>query len=462
MEHATKAVWYCCVPSTGEKSHRSNEFRVPTTTKNRGWVLWRRRILNVAHGISTSESTNFELKPPCLLSPAVPPLPSSSTSRGFGRFAPAFRARRSSSSSWRFITHQREDGSSSAPAGGTARKGEVEAGGNRTPMMPSFDRRAGEKEGRMKERARAELTQTRAPGSDHDDHRKETKPTFVAKHRATGMPTTSTATATPATVATLVTAAGSRHAVPFERKHRHVDGSRELDERHVLLRNTNVVASRTTAAGTTSSISHQRTTPEVAAVPKSWTFMNTMGVKTAAADASKKSNSVRNDPGMVRRSAKRETLSTSGICPAGRGGGGGIEQRWNRLDSKMKALKAFRRGPKSAAAATTSRLPAGKRNWAGLKALHDSTLIFMHALNVGSGYPDEDASSSSSEDGGEEHGDIRFRWRGRQGAGEGVGARESGSENSSSIWRESSGSDCNSSSDNNTFDEEVGGWVACE
>lgn len=346
--------------------------------------------------------------------------------------------------------------------------GEEEEGRDNAPMMPPFVRRGEEKEGRMIGRTIAQPTQTSVHDDVHDDeHEMERKSAFVsaisstfAKPKATERPT-STATATPATVAVLVAAAGSRRPVPFERQHQHVPlqdkidhfhGRRDLGERQGPPRSTYVVVAGTLPAGSASSISGRPTAPDVTAIPKPWTLRNTMGIKTAAADASKgngvfnhsRSRAAKTNRGMVRRSA-RETSSRSGCNPDA---GDGV-QRWKNLKAETRAVKAFRRDQKK----------KGKQRWAGLKGVHNTTTIFMHALNVGSNYLDDETSSNSSDGQGEGHGDDWSRRRGRRDVGEATGPGGSGSENSSSIWRESSGSDYESSSDNGSFDEEVGGWA---
>lgn len=360
---------------------------------------------------------------------------------------------------------------------------EKEEGGGNAPMMSSFIRRGEEKEGRMNSRAKEELTQTPSRDDHDDDHERERKPTFVtalssafAKHKAKGQPITSAATATPPDVAALVAAAGSRRPVSFERQHQrvtlhdkmdHFDGRRDLVERKDLRRNAYPVAAAVGAAGAAPSISGQQNVPEAAAIPKPWTLINTIGTRTSAAVASKKGNGVCNDSrsrrapshSKVSPAAKREASSASGISP---GGGGGI-RRWNLLNTETKAVKAFRKEQTSAAAAAAGRLRAGRRRWGGLNKAQTTTATFIRVLNAGCGYSDGETTSntsSSSEDEGEERGSDRSRRRGRRGVKEIVGAGGSGSENSSLIWRESSDSDYNSSSDNSSFDEEVGGWAS--
>lgn len=364
-------------------------------------------------------------------------------------------------------------------------EGEQEEGGDNAPIMPSFVQRGEEQEGRMEGRAIAERTQTSAHDDDaggdgegdEDDHAKERNLQFVtalspafAKRKAADLPITSTASATPTNAATLDAAAGTRHAVSFGRQLQHVPlhdktdhfhGKREVFERKNLPRNTNSVAAAASVAGNASSISGRRTSPEVAAIPKPWTLINTIGARTSTAGASKKGNGVYIDSrtkahhGTARRAAERETSIASRIS---RGSGGGV-RRWALLNAETKAVKAFRREQTSAAAAA-ARLQVGKQRWGGLKAARNTTSIFMHALNVSSGYSDKETSSNSSKGEGQGHSDDRSRRRGRWREGAGLGGGESESGNSSSIWRESSdsGSDY-SSSDNNSFNGEVGGWA---
>lgn len=464
-------------------------FRHPTT----------RRVLGAAHAISTASRGKYELRIEVPLRPSRPPPrpPSSScTPPGSGHPAPAFCIRRSSPNSWRFITHQREV-SCSAPAARTARSstcpvwtskeasaqprnvainrqgaGEEEERRDKTSMVPSFVRRGEAKEERTKGRIIAEPTQTSAHVHDRDDdHEKERKITFAAdlsstfaKHEATELPTSSTAAATPATAATLVATTGGRHPVSSERQHQHAPlhdkveyfyGRRALVVRQVSPRNTCIVAAGAAAVGTSSSISGRPTAPKVAAIPRPWALINTIGAKTGTADASQRGSGVCGDSrlrasnhGMLKGSVKREISGTSGTNP----GGGHGARRWNIVHAETNAVKAFRRTKQSAAAAA-ARLQVGKQRWGGLKAMRSSTSIFMHALNVGSSYSDDDRSSNWSDDEGEEHGDDRSR---RRGAGVGAEVKGSESDHSSSIWRESSGSDYNSS-DNMSFDEEVGG-----
>lgn len=302
----------------------------------------------------------------------------------------------------------------------------------------------------------------------HDDHddcpEKESKFTVVAassstvaKHKATELPANSPATATPATVATLVAAAGSRHPVSFERQHQHVPFHDRIDDfrsRRARFeglrppRNRYVVAAEVAAAGTTSSISGRPASPEVATIPKPWTLRNKIGAATAG--ASKKGNRVCH---VLRSgSAKRETSSTRGPHPAGGGG----TRRWNLVNAETNAIRTSRRKQNSAAA-VAARIAAGKQRWGGLRTARNTTSTFMHVLNVRSNSLDNETSSNASDGDGEGHGDNRSRRRGRRGVGAGAGG--SGSEDPSPIWRESS-SDYNSSSDNSSFDEEVGGRVS--
>lgn len=319
----------------------------------------------------------------------------------------------------------------------------------------------------MKGRAIAEPTQISAQ-DDHDDDRQNGKnPSTFVKHKATELHTTSTAASSPATVATRVAEASSRCPVSFERHPQHVPLHNSIDqfhdrkkivERRDLHRDTYAVAAGASATATASSISGRRTAPEVTAFPKPWTLISTLGAKSATVYA-RKGHGIHNESrlrapnlGMLRTSVKRESSSTCGVNP---GSGGGV-RRWNLLNTETKAVKAFRRELKSAAAEAAAKPQAGRRRWGGLKALRNTTSTLIHALNAGSRYSDEETSSNPSEDEGEEHGDDRSRRRGRRGVGESERAGRSGSENSSSIWRESSDSHFNSSSDNRSFDEEVG------
>eukprot|EP00752_Nemacystus_decipiens_P003047 g2824.t1 len=347
--------------------------------------------------------------------------------------------------------------------------GDQDGGGDRSaPTMPSRARRGEEHEARTKGRAIAERAGTSAQ-RDHDDDREEKQshmfvtalsPSF-SKRKAAETPISSTATATPATaVAALVAAAGSRHVVSFGGQHQHVPlddktdhlhGRGQLFERQDLPRNT-YLAAAAAAAGTAPSISGRRPSPEVATVPKPWTLAITMKVKTSTAGASKQGNGVRNgsrsgatNQRMVREPVNGESLTARGTSPRG---GVGV-RRWALLNAETKAVKAFRTEQK--AAATAARLQACKQRWGGLKTARDTTSVFMHALN--DRYSDEETSSNSSKEGGEEQGDDLSQRRARRGEEAGLGAGETESENSSSIWRESSGSDY-SLSGSTSFDEQ--------
>ena len=280
---------------------------------------------------------------------------------------------------------------------------------------------------------------------DHKDLGSKTL-TFVAtpssafaKRQVAEQITTSPTTTPPAAAAGLVTAFGSRRAAspereqdaaPFAGSGRHPRYRKEIVGRQGQSRNTQA-ASKTAAVKEGASGSGSTMAPETAARPSRWILINRIGAKTTRPGAPKNRTSLQ-DPRRTQYHGGPESEIPNSSRSASGGG-----SRWKILNVEKNAARAFRRARNSAELAEMKR-QARKQRWGGLKAVRQTTSIFMHALNVGSNDVDDETSSSSTGD---------------EGTGAGTGG--TGSENPSSIWHESSDSDCFSSSDMSDLDQEV-------
>ena len=259
-----------------------------------------------------------------------------------------------------------------------------------------------------------------------------------AKHKVAEQVTTSPTT-TPAAAASLVAAFGSRQAASSEREQdaapfagadRHPRYRKEVVRRQGQPRNTQA-ASKTAAVKEGASGSGSAMAPETAACPSRWVLINKIGAKTVRPGGPKNRISVQEPRRTQNYGGPESEISNSSRSVSGGG------SRWKILNVERNATRAFRRGRNSAELAGMRR-QARKQRWGGLKAVRQTTSIFMHALNVGSNDVDDETSSSSTGNEGTE-----------------AGTEGSGSENPSSIWHESSDSDCFSSSDMSGLDQEV-------
>jgi len=256
----------------------------------------------------------------------------------------------------------------------------------------------------------------------------------VAEHAKTSPTPVATATA-------LVAAFGGRQpvspdreqdAAPFADSDHHLHCRKEIVGRQGQQHSTHLT-SITAAAKEVAEAA-----PETVALPKRWTLTNKIGAKTSPRGTPKKPLLIRDDPRRSLDGGGSAMGGSGGKIPSSRRTVSGGRSGWALLNTEKNATKAFRKAQKSAAAAETRRR-ARKQRWVGLKALRQTASTLMHALNVSSNDIGDETSSSSTED-----------------EDAGAGAEDSGSEHSSSIWREISDSDCFSSSDMDDFDEEVG------
>ncbi|CAM9464005.1 unnamed protein product, partial [Ectocarpus sp. 12 AP-2014] len=172
---------------------------------------------------------------------------------------------------------------------------------------------------------------------------------------------------------------------------------------------------------------------EVGIFPRRWTLENKIRAKSITT------------PG-----APQGDIGNGSVASKGKIAMAGVtrkpSKRWRMVKAETNAVKAYRRA-QVAASTGVARRKAGKKRWGGLKVAKSTTSYLMHALMVGSDEIDDDESSCSE---GEERGVGRpgsgnRPRRGRREVGDAAGG--SASENSSSIWCESSSSDSYSSSD---------------